>query len=126
MLNAATRAALPSQCFDDPAQQNQVTALDGFYKFDLNFSDASCPAAAAYLIEVTPLTTGYLPSPSRIIPPTCDANHGAVLDPGLPGQRERCSAVHRRVLRGHRRPRQRRRCRSSRARPARSIICTCC
>src|SRR4030067_927468 len=45
MRNAATGAALPSQCFDDPVQQNQVTAANGFYKFDLNFSDASCPAA---------------------------------------------------------------------------------
>ncbi len=44
LRNAATGAALPSQCFDDPAQQNQVTALDGFYKFDLNFSNAACPA----------------------------------------------------------------------------------
>jgi len=46
MLNAVTKAALPGQCFDDPVQQNQVTAANGFYKFDLNFSDASCPAAA--------------------------------------------------------------------------------
>jgi uncharacterized repeat protein (TIGR01451 family)/fimbrial isopeptide formation D2 family protein len=73
MLNAATGAALPSQCFDDPVQQNQVTAANGFYKFDLNFSDASCPAGGDYLIEVTPPATGYTSGPSRIIPPSSDA-----------------------------------------------------
>ena len=69
MLNAATNAPLPGQCFDDPAQQNQVTALDGFYKFDLNFSQPSCQPDAAYFIEVTPPATGYVGMPSQIIPP---------------------------------------------------------
>jgi uncharacterized repeat protein (TIGR01451 family) len=67
LLNATTGAVLPSQCFDDPVQQNQVTALNGFYKFDINFSDASCPAGGAYLIEVTPPATGYMDTPSLII-----------------------------------------------------------
>ncbi|MFO7554928.1 MAG: hypothetical protein R6W88_06965 [Desulfobacterales bacterium] len=68
LLNAANGAALPSQCFDDPVQQNQVTAQNGFYKFDLNFSDASCTAGGVYLIEVTPPATGYLNTQSQIIP----------------------------------------------------------
>jgi large repetitive protein len=72
MLNAATGAALPVQCFDDPVQQNQVTARNGFYKFDLNFSDAACPAGADYLIEVTPPAGGFIAGPSRIIPPASD------------------------------------------------------
>ena len=59
LLNAATGQALPSQCFDDPVQQNQVTSLNGFYKFDLNFSSASCPSGGAYIIEVTPPPSGY-------------------------------------------------------------------
>jgi uncharacterized repeat protein (TIGR01451 family)/fimbrial isopeptide formation D2 family protein len=67
LLNAATGAALPGQCFDDPVQQNQITAADGFYKFDLNFSDTSCPAGGAYFIEVTPPAAGYMNTPSRII-----------------------------------------------------------
>jgi uncharacterized repeat protein (TIGR01451 family)/fimbrial isopeptide formation D2 family protein len=67
LLNAATGAILASQCFDDPVQQNQVTAQNGSYKFDLNFSDASCPAGGTYLIEVTPPATGYTSMPSRII-----------------------------------------------------------
>jgi uncharacterized repeat protein (TIGR01451 family) len=67
LLNAATEAALPSQCFDDPVQQNQLTAQNGFYKFDLNFSHASCPAGGTYLIEITPPATGYINTPSQII-----------------------------------------------------------
>jgi uncharacterized repeat protein (TIGR01451 family) len=74
MLNAATKAALPGQCFDDPVQQNQVTAANGFYKFDLNFSDASCPTGGGYLIEVTRPATGYMGMPSRIIPPASGDN----------------------------------------------------
>ena len=63
----------PASCFDDPAQQNQVTALDGFYKFDLNFSDPSCPPGGEYFIAVTPPATGYMPTPSQIIPPNGEA-----------------------------------------------------
>jgi len=85
LLNAATGAALPSQCFDDPLQQNQITALDGFYKFDLNFSDASCPAGGAYLIEVSPPATGYQGMLSQIIPPTSDTSTAPFSIPTCPG-----------------------------------------
>jgi uncharacterized repeat protein (TIGR01451 family) len=85
LLNAATGAALPSKCFDDPVQQNQVTAKDGFYKFDLNFSAASCPSGGAYLIEVTPPPTGYQPMPSQIIPPASDATTSPLSVPACPG-----------------------------------------
>ncbi|MEJ2392811.1 MAG: SdrD B-like domain-containing protein [Gammaproteobacteria bacterium] len=85
LLNAATGAALPSQCFDDPAQQNQVTAQNGFYKFDLNFSAVSCPDGGAYLIEVTPPSTGYQSMPSRIIPSTSDATTTPFSVPACPG-----------------------------------------
>ena len=85
LLNAATGTPLPSQCFDDPIQQNQVTAQDGFYKFDLNFSDGSCPSGGAYLIEVTPPATGYMPAPSRIIPPASDAATAAFSVPTCSG-----------------------------------------
>jgi uncharacterized repeat protein (TIGR01451 family)/fimbrial isopeptide formation D2 family protein len=85
LLNATTGAALPSQCFDDPVQQNQVTTQNGFYKFDLNFSDASCPAGGAYLIEVTPPTTGYLDTPSMVIPPASDENTAPFSIPACPG-----------------------------------------
>jgi len=85
LLNAATGQALPSRCFDDPAQQNQVTAQNGFYKFDLNFSSASCPSGGAYIIEVTPPLTGYQSMPSQIIPPTRDASTQPFSVPTCPG-----------------------------------------
>jgi uncharacterized repeat protein (TIGR01451 family)/fimbrial isopeptide formation D2 family protein len=85
MLNATTGAVLPDQCFDDPVQQNQITALDGFYRFDLNFSDASCPAGGAYLIEVTPPASGYMNMPSQIIPPASYANTAPFSVPACPG-----------------------------------------
>jgi uncharacterized repeat protein (TIGR01451 family)/fimbrial isopeptide formation D2 family protein len=69
MLNAANNAPLPAQCFEDPLQQNQVTATDGFYKFDLNFSDPSCPPGATYRIDITPPQNGYEDSLSQIIAP---------------------------------------------------------
>ncbi len=85
LLNAATGETLPSQCFDDPDQQNQVTALDGFYKFDLNFSHASCPAGGAYLIEISPPTTGYMDMPSQIIPCASDSSTAPFSIPACPG-----------------------------------------
>ncbi|HSB15003.1 MAG TPA: SdrD B-like domain-containing protein, partial [Bryobacteraceae bacterium] len=85
MRNAATGAVLPVQCFEDPAQQSQITAANGFYKFDLNFSDASCPAGGGYLIEVTPPATGYLNGPSRIVAPSSDAQTAAFSVPACPG-----------------------------------------
>lgn len=73
LFNSGTGTVVPGSCFDDPNQQNQVTTANGFYKFDLNFSDGACPAGGAYLIEVTEPASGYLATPSRIIPPASDA-----------------------------------------------------
>ncbi len=67
MVQASTRIPLANSCFNDLAQQNQVTLEQGFYKFDLNFSDASCPPEGAYFIEVTPPATGFQNSLSQII-----------------------------------------------------------
>ncbi|MFO7606590.1 MAG: isopeptide-forming domain-containing fimbrial protein [Desulfurivibrionaceae bacterium] len=85
MLNGSTGAPLADRCFDDPVQQDQVTAGSGFYKFDLNFSDASCPAGSDYLIEVTPPATGFEAGPSRIIPPGSDAATTSFSVPACPG-----------------------------------------
>jgi uncharacterized repeat protein (TIGR01451 family) len=86
LLNAATGAALPGQCFDDPVQQNQITAADGFYKFDLNFSDSSCPAGGVYFIEVAPPATGYINTTSQIIAPPTDNNTATPFPvPACPG-----------------------------------------
>lgn len=70
MLSGATRTALPSSCFDDPVQQNQVTLVDGYYRFDLNFSDPACPSGGNYILDVTPPATGFIGTYSQIIPPT--------------------------------------------------------
>jgi uncharacterized repeat protein (TIGR01451 family)/fimbrial isopeptide formation D2 family protein len=85
MINSATGAPVSSQCFDDPNQQNQVTAEQGFYKFDMNFSDGSCPAGGAYLIDVTSPATGYLATPSMVIPPNSDATTAPFAVPSCPG-----------------------------------------
>ncbi len=78
MLQAGSNLVLPSSCFDDPAQQGQVTLASGYYKFDLNFSDTSaCPAGGDYLIQVTPPGSGYTGTPSSIIPPNTDASTAA-------------------------------------------------
>ena len=54
VLSAGSGAPLPATCFDDPVQQGQVTLADGFYKFDINFSDPACPSGGSYLIGVDP------------------------------------------------------------------------
>jgi uncharacterized repeat protein (TIGR01451 family) len=92
MLNAATHSPLASQCFEDPAQQHQITALDGFYKFDLNFSDPSCPPGATYLIEMTPPATGYVAARSRIIPPNGEPTSPFSV-PDCPGSADNGDAV---------------------------------
>lgn len=69
MLSEATRTPLPASCFDDPAQQNQVTRVDGYYRFDLNFSDPACPSRGNYILDVTPPPAGYIGTYSQIIPP---------------------------------------------------------
>jgi uncharacterized repeat protein (TIGR01451 family) len=70
LLNAGSGAALPSGCFDDAAQQGQVTLAEGYYKFDLNFSDPACPSGGDFLIGVTAPGTNYVAGYSQIIPPT--------------------------------------------------------
>jgi large repetitive protein len=68
-LTGVDRSLLPSSCFDDPAQQEQVTPATGHYRFDLNFGDPSCPAGGEYLIQVTVPASGFAAAPSQIIPP---------------------------------------------------------
>ncbi|MEN8173393.1 MAG: SdrD B-like domain-containing protein [Chloroflexota bacterium] len=85
LVNAVTGTMLPGLCFDDPLQQTQVTAQDGFYKFDLNFSDTACPAGGTYLIQVTPPPTGYTGALSQVIPPASDAATPPFSVPACPG-----------------------------------------
>ena len=53
LLDARSASPLPASCFDDAAQQGQITLADGYYKFDVNFSDPACPSGGDYLIGVT-------------------------------------------------------------------------
>ena len=67
-------APLPATCFDDPAQQGQITQAGGYYRFDLNFSDPGCPSGSSYLIVVTAPTSSYVAGVSLLIPPTTGAS----------------------------------------------------
>src|SRR5712664_3290 len=71
MLHGST--PLPATCFDDPAQQGQITQAGGFYRFDVNFSDPACPAGGSYLIVVTAPTSNYVAGESLVIPPSSNA-----------------------------------------------------
>jgi len=66
-------ALLPTTCFDDSAQQGQITQTSGYYRFDLNFSDPACPSGGSYLIVVTAPTSNYVAGESLAIPPTSNA-----------------------------------------------------
>jgi uncharacterized repeat protein (TIGR01451 family) len=71
MLRGTT--PLPATCFDDPAQQGQITQAGGYYRFDVNFSDPACPSGGSYVIVVTPPTSNYVAGESLVIPATSDA-----------------------------------------------------
>ncbi len=85
MLDARRNIALPAACFDDPAQQGQVTVSNGYYKFDLNFSDPSCPSGANYALEIVPPGNGYVPGESLLIPPATAAATLPFNVPSCPG-----------------------------------------
>src|SRR3989442_741356 len=82
MLRGST--PLPATCFDDPAQQGQITQAGGFYRFDVNFSDPACPSGGSYLIVVTPPTSTYVAGESLVIPPTSGASTAAFSVPTCP------------------------------------------
>ena len=79
-------------------QQNQVTLVDGYYRFDLNFSDPACPSGGNYILDVTPPPSGYIGTYSQIIPPTTMAGTNpflvttcpASIDDAVPGTAEHC------------------------------------
>src|SRR5438128_4807985 len=77
---------LPASCFDDAAQQGKITPADGYYKFDVNFSDPACPSGGDYLIGMTaPAGTNYVVGYSQIIPPASNASTAAFSVPACPG-----------------------------------------
>src|SRR5262245_3078767 len=85
LLDARSGSPLPAGCFDDAAQQGQITLADGYYKFDVNFSNPACPSGGDYLIGVTaPPGTTYVAGNSQIIPPTSNASTAAFSVPACP------------------------------------------
>jgi uncharacterized repeat protein (TIGR01451 family) len=99
LLNAGSDAPLEPSCFEDSTQQGQVTRSDGYYKFDLNFSDSTCPSDAVYVIAVSVAGSGYTAGYSQIIPPiststtplsvpTCPGSP----DDAVPGTAQHCEA----------------------------------
>ncbi|HEY6927948.1 MAG TPA: SdrD B-like domain-containing protein, partial [Steroidobacteraceae bacterium] len=84
MLRAGSSAPLPTTCFDDPAQQGQITQAGGYYRFDVNFSDPACPSGGSYLIVATAPTSNYVAGESLVIPPSSDAATAAFSVPTCP------------------------------------------
>jgi uncharacterized repeat protein (TIGR01451 family)/fimbrial isopeptide formation D2 family protein len=85
LLSGAGGAPLPDTCFDDPAQQNQVTRADGYYKFDLNFLEPACPSGGDYTVQVVAPSGNFVPGLSEIIPPDDDPVLGPFDVPACPG-----------------------------------------
>ena len=85
LVDVRNGVPLPSGCFDDPNQQNQVTVPNGYYKFDLNFSDPACQGGPNYLIRVVPPDGTYTSGVSELIPPTSDQTTVPFDVPACPG-----------------------------------------
>jgi large repetitive protein len=98
MLLAGTRTSLPASCFDDPAQQGQVTLVNGYYRFDLNFSGPACPSGGNYLLDLTAPGTNYVAGYSQMIPPASGPATApfsvpacpASIDDAIPATIQRC------------------------------------
>lgn len=85
MLSAGGSTPLPSACFDDPAQQGQITQTGGYYRFDLNFSDPACASGGSFVIKVTAPSAAFVAGESRVIPPASDASTAPFSVPTCPG-----------------------------------------
>jgi uncharacterized repeat protein (TIGR01451 family) len=73
MMSAGGSSPLPAACFDDPAQQGQITPADGYYRFDLNFTDPACSSGGNFVIKVTAPSGAFVAGESKAIPPASDA-----------------------------------------------------
>ncbi len=85
LLNSRSGQPLPSSCFDDPNQQGQITIPNGYYKFDINFSDPACPSGLGYVIDVQTPNATFVPGISEIIPPTSSIDTLPFDVPACPG-----------------------------------------
>src|SRR5215475_7105452 len=84
MLRTGSSMPLPATCFDDPAQQGQISQ-GGYYRFDINFSDPACPSGGSYLIVVSAPTSNYAAGESLVIPPSSSASTAPFAVPTCPG-----------------------------------------
>jgi uncharacterized repeat protein (TIGR01451 family) len=82
MLSGST--PLPAACFDDPAQQGQITQAGGYYRFDLNFTDPACSSGGSFVIKVT-APPAFVAGESRVIPPASNAATAPFSVPTCPG-----------------------------------------
>src|SRR5215470_860724 len=85
MLSAGGRSPLPATCFDDPAQQGQITQAGGYYRFDLNFTDSACSSGGSFVIKVIAPSTTFVAGESLVIPPASDASTAPFSVPTCPG-----------------------------------------
>jgi uncharacterized repeat protein (TIGR01451 family) len=85
LVDVRSGTAVPSSCFDDPNQQGQLTVANGYYKFDINFSDPSCPSGLNYLIQVVAPDSSYIAGVSELIPPASDQTTLPFDVPACPG-----------------------------------------
>jgi large repetitive protein len=77
-------APVPAACFYDQAQQGQITLADGYYRFDLNFSEPACPSGGDYVVQTNAPPVGFIAGESQIIPPTSGATTAAFSVPTCP------------------------------------------
>jgi uncharacterized repeat protein (TIGR01451 family) len=85
MMSAGSSTPLPAACFDDPAQQGQITQTGGYYRFDLNFTDPACSSGGNFVIKVTAPSGAFVAGESRIIPPASNASTTPFSVPTCPG-----------------------------------------
>ncbi len=88
LVDVRSGVPVASSCFDDPNQQGQTTVANGYYKFEINFSDPSCPEGPYYLIRVSAPDTSYIAGISELIPPTSDETTQPFNVPLCPGSTE--------------------------------------
>src|SRR6476469_6529538 len=85
MLRTGSSAPLPATCFDDPAQQGQITQASGYYRLDLNFTDPACSSGGSFLIKVTAPSTTFVAGESLLIPAASNASTAPFSVPTCPG-----------------------------------------
>jgi uncharacterized repeat protein (TIGR01451 family)/fimbrial isopeptide formation D2 family protein len=85
MLRAGSSSPLPATCFDDPAQQGQITQAGGYYRFDLNFTDPACSSGGSFVIKVAAPSPTFVAGESLLIPAASDAATAPFSVPTCPG-----------------------------------------